>query len=1773
MKRIIITLSAVIMLLFAAGFVSESAMAATTLYISGDTSVRLDTTAGTLTISGSGRMSDYTSLSKPGWYNSRGYVKSIIVEEGVTYIGDYCLYGLTQTTSITLPSTLTSIGDYAFANASKAVDVVLPESVTSIAYTAFSNSAVNATASGTTGEVSWSLSNKTFTVSGNGRMADYTSSPWSTFRLSNLIESIVIEPGVTHIGNMAFYVSTSYIDDVTSISIANTVESIGAYAFHGSREITSVSIPGSVKSIGNYAFYYCNALTSVNLSEGLETIGSYAFGSTKLASLNLPSTVTTIGSSAFYGVSTIKSVTLPEGILAIGSNAFYNTGITSVSVPSTIQSLGSGAFPSNITFDTFNGNYNNGEMIWSISNGVLTVNAERIPDFASDRPAPWRGMSKSFTALTLNNVSYIGNYAFNDLSGVTEASLPNTLTEIGDYAFSYTSITTIEIPSTVTSIGDFAFYTSDLTAVTIPGSVKTIGRDAFGRCSSLASVTLEEGISYIGFYAFYDCNSLKTLTVPESVTDIGGKIANPQYTTVTSGLHALGSVGELTWKIKGSTIYISGSGAMPAFDHETSSKYNIDTVDTPWWDYRNKLSAVVIGEGVTSISNAAFYKCINITSASLPSTLTSIGTEAFESTSLKSIDVPDSVTYIGTYAFCQTDLTEFRYPAGVTTMSGLNACSSLERVTVAENANITSITEYNFSGCRSLKEITIPETVTKIGSCAFNYSSLETIVIPESVTSFGTDIFRNCTSLTSVTLPGSMASIPDYMFSGCTALTDITIPGSVTSIGKYAFSTTGLVSVDIPDSVTSIGTYAFNACAALGEVSLPAGITSVPSYCFYNCTGLTSISFPESIATIETYAFYGCSSLNNVVFHANIKTIGSLAFGACRGITGIEFEGEAPTIASNSFSSVTAAVTYFPYDSWTGKIQNYGGTLTWLKKSGSCGEYTVWQYETARILRINGTGAVDSATWTDNCSDVTMLVFGYDVTSINVAIAETLPNVNIIVFEGQAPTVSGSTFSGINAQAYYYHGIPTWTAGSCAALGEGLIWDIACARSGEAVTVANVTEVAEVPADCENDGTAAHVLCACGKMFTDTELHTGITAEELVLTATGHLYGEPVFVWAEDGSACEASVTCFNCGDVQTPEVTLTFEEGETPNCTDPGSTIYTASILWQEITYTDVLTLFDISATGHAEVIFEGFEPTCTEPGLTDEVFCEICGESIKTAEEIPALGHAPYVTIEALAATCTESGNTEEVSCSACGIVLTGSETIPALGHAYGECAFTWADDNSCTGSFTCAACGDVQTIDAVVNAMVTLEPNCTEMGETTYTAYVVFEDTEYSNVRTLVDVDPLGHSPVTDEAVPPTNTESGLTEGSHCGVCGAVLAAQEEIPALFTYDGDTIIAYNGTATEIVIPDNATALGSTLFKNSTSVTSIVVPDNITAVGSQTFYGCTALEDIYLPDDVTGITVQTFYKVTGRIHASVGSPTAILMSYRSVPFYADNGYTLRYRVTSAAGTPSGVWIAGCDISDESIVIPADFDGTPVTQIQANAFADLASLSRVTVPDSVTVIDAAAFTGCSDDLVIVSSAEAYARTFAAANGYKWEHDAHDVVIDEGYAATCTENGLTDGSHCESCGSVIVAQEVIPTAGHTVVIDEEVPATHLTTGLSEGSHCDVCGEILTEREELPMVEVTVACMPAEVTVIEDEAFRNSDFACIRLSEGCIEIGAYSFADCAELQFIEIPASVTAIDATAFSGTDVVIITTAGSAAEEFAAENGLRCVIIEPETIE
>ena len=166
-----------------------------------------------------------------------------------------------------------------------------------------------------------------------------------------------------------------------------------------------------------------------------------------------------------------------------------------------------------------------------------------------------------------------------------------------------------------------------------------------------------------------------------------------------------------------------------------------------------------------------------------------------------------------------------------------------------------------FRQCGSLQSITIPNSVTSIGDFAFYLcESLQSITIPNSVTSIGDYAFFSCESLQSVTIPNSVTSIGDFAFCRCKSLQSVTIPNSVTSIGDNAFwLCKSLQSVTIPNSVTSIGDNAFESCYYLQSVTIPNSVTSIGDNAFESCESLQSVTIPNSVTKIGNHAFRGCN--------------------------------------------------------------------------------------------------------------------------------------------------------------------------------------------------------------------------------------------------------------------------------------------------------------------------------------------------------------------------------------------------------------------------------------------------------------------------------------------------------------------------------------------------------------------------------------------------------------------------------------------------------------------------------------------------------------------------------------------------------------------------------------------------------------------------------------------------------------------------------------------------------------------------------------------------
>jgi Serine/threonine protein kinase len=337
------------------------------------------------------------------------------------------------------------------------------------------------------------------------------------------LQSVTIPDSVTSIGNDAFYKCYS----LQSVIIPDSVTSIGDSAFVGCESLHSVTIPDSVTSIGVRAFYCCKSLQSVTIPDSVTSIGDGAFYDCEsLQSVTIHDSVTSIGDRVFWRCESLQSVTIPDSVTSIGNEAFSGcSSLQSVTIPDSVTSIGDEAFENCKSLQSV-----------TIPDSVTSIGAEAfrycyslhsvtIPDSVTSISYNAFGDCWSLQSVTIpESVTSIGNWAFSDCKSLQSVTIPDSVTSIGDGAFSHClSLHSVTIPDSVTSISDNAFgICKSLQSVTIPDSVTSIGDHAFEGCESLHSVTIPDSVTSIGYYAFYDCSSLQSVTIPDSVTSIGG---------------------------------------------------------------------------------------------------------------------------------------------------------------------------------------------------------------------------------------------------------------------------------------------------------------------------------------------------------------------------------------------------------------------------------------------------------------------------------------------------------------------------------------------------------------------------------------------------------------------------------------------------------------------------------------------------------------------------------------------------------------------------------------------------------------------------------------------------------------------------------------------------------------------------------------------------------------------------------------------------------------------------------------------------------------------------------------------------------------------------------------------------------------------------------------------------------------------------------------------------------------------------------------------------
>ena len=615
---------------------------------------------------------------------------------------------------------------------------------------------------------------------------------------------------------------TGYNGNADNVVIPKTyrgipVKEIKGYAFRYQTRLKSITLPDSVTSIGYSAFSGCTGLTSITIPNRVTSIGGGAFsGCTGFTSITIPDSVTSIGPAAFGGCSSLKSITIPF----VGAEA----GVTSSNKYQ---------YPFGYIFGTlsYTGGAATEQYYYGSSTSSTTSNTYYIPS--------------SLKSVTVTGGNILRG-AFYNCAGLTSITIPDSVTSVGESAFAdFTGLTSVTIGNSVTSIGSFAFYNcAGLTSITIPDSVTSIGESAFSGCSSLESIT----IPFVGAKA--GVTSSDTYRYP-----FGYIFGTPSYTGgVATNQYYYGSSTSGTTETKyyipsslKSVTVTGGNILYGAFYNCTgltsiTIPNSVTSIGSSAFRDCTGLTSITIPNSVKSIDEYAFYNCTGLTSITIGNGVTSIGSYAFSvCTGLTSVTIPDSVTSIrwGAFSGC-SGLTSITIPDSLTSIDpdAFESCNNLQDIYITDIA-----TWCNISGLSNLMKYGASNKNLYI-----NNEPATSITIPDGVTAISFYAFRGCSGLTSITIPNSVKSIGGGAFEGCTGLTSVTIGDGVTSIGNRAFENcTRLTSVTIGGSVTSFGDWAFYNCSSLTSITIPDSVTSIGWAAFSGCSGLTSITFNGTI--------------------------------------------------------------------------------------------------------------------------------------------------------------------------------------------------------------------------------------------------------------------------------------------------------------------------------------------------------------------------------------------------------------------------------------------------------------------------------------------------------------------------------------------------------------------------------------------------------------------------------------------------------------------------------------------------------------------------------------------------------------------------------------------------------------------------------------------------------------------------------------------------------------------------------------------------------------
>ena len=1570
---------------------------------------------------GTGTMQNYTDYSGSSthtyyqyipWYISRKTIKEIVIEYGVTNIGDCAFRGCTGLTTIEIPDSITSIGNGAFEYCRSLKSITIPDSVTSIGNYAFE---------GCTG-----------------------------------LTSVTIGDSVTSIGSYAFYGCAGLI----SVTIGDRVTSIDYYAFYGCTELKELTMPASAKIYNSSGtFYNCTNIEKVTLTEGTGVMQNYT------TSTSSSVTNTHYQNTPWYiSRNTIKEIVIEDGVTNIGEYAFYNcTGLTSVTIGDSVTSIGYDAFYNctGVKYVLYSGTEKDWKGISIDSgNGYLTgaktfyktssVELKTVGDFVyttTDEEAVIDSYTGTETEITIpaeidgKPVTEIANNAFKDNTTITSVFLPDSVKIIGNYSFyGCTGLKELTMPASA-KIYSLAFdYCTNIEKVTLTKGTGIMRDYSYFSDSSayyqytpwyksrklIKEIIIEDGVTNIGSFAFYGCSSLTSVTIPDSVT----LISYQSFDYCTNLKYVLFSGTQEEWKRitfgQNSQYYLGNAKilfeeSMVEIKTENGITYAVAGKEAIVLSYVGTETEVTIlaevdGKPVTSIVANAFKNNTSLTSVTIPDRVTNIGYSAFSGcTGLTTIEIPDSVTNIDNYAFYNcTGLKELTMPVSAKIYNSSYTfynCTNIEKVILTKGTGemmsyaestssyetntyyaytpwfiscceeiviedgVTSMGSYAFYGCTSLarvyytgdieswcgiefghsyanpmryarnfyientlvEEIVIPDTVTEIKNYVFlSFEEITSITIPDSVTSIGSSAFSGCTGLTTISIPDSVTSIDYGAFYGCTGLTSVTIPDSVTSIGSDAFyGCTGLTTIEIPDSVTRIGNYAFYNCTGLKELTMPASAKIYnSSYTFYNCTNIEKVTLTKGTCIMQDYEEDSCydsgktcywytpwyisrNAIKEIIVEDGVTNIGVYAFYGCKGLTTIEIPDSVTSIGTSAFENCTSLTSVTIPDSVTRIFYSAFESCTGLKEltlpvsaklcNGVDGRAFYNCKNIEKVTFTKGTGIMIDYTesshdeniyymytpWYESRNTIKEIVIEDGVTHIGDYAFYNCTGAVSITIPDSVVSIGEYAFDGSG----YYLNEDNWEGG-CLYSGTRLI----CAKEDFSGT-------------CTIKEGTTHIVK--GAFLNRQNLNTVVIPESVTEIGENAFY------------ECSGLSRVYYNGDAEN-WCRITFENAKA-----------------NPLSYSEN---FYMGANLVTEIVIPG------------------------TITEIKPYAFYNYGKLQkaTIPASVTKSGVSAFYNCTAITEVY------------YNGTVAEWCEiqfeDSYATPLVHVADLyiGYEKLVNLVVPASV---------GEVLPSAF-----RGCSSIQTVVISE--GIEIISDSAF-----------ASCINLNSVVISEGIEVIADSAFAGCAKLKY------VSISHSLKSIGNSAFSYCTSLKEIIIPDSVETIGSRAFYNCDSLVTVSIPGTVETIASETFYD--------------------------------------------------CD-NLKNVVI-----GSGVKTISSNAFYDCYYLNSITVPDTVTSVGEYAFYNCRKlanvyydgtlnewiNMAIASGNDSFINANAEVN------HSHNYVITVLKEATCVEQGRA--KYVCSCG--LAFENITPALGHSSSTSVQTKAPTCVESGANSCVCTVCGE--------------------------------------------------------------------------------------------------------------